>query len=75
MTDFERKTLDRLRELYMNGQLSDDFMVSNLKLTADYSNLKRLKDYADTHNLSIPGVKKCRNAFRLAGYYVITDPN
>ena len=75
MTDFERKTLDRLRELYMNGQLSDDFMVANLQLTADYSNLKRLKDYAATHKLSIPGVKKCRKPFRLAGYYVITDPN
>lgn len=75
MTDFERKTLERLRELYCNGQLSDNFMVANLKLTADYSNLKRLKDYADTYNLSVTGVKKYRKPFKLAGYYVITDPN
>ena len=75
MTEFERKTLERLRELYMSGELSDDFMVANLQLTADYSNLKRLKDYAATHQLSITGIKKCRNTFRLAGYYVITDPN
>ena len=75
MTDFEKKTLTDLELLIRSGKLTDSFMVSGLKLLADYSNLCRVKEYADRHGISPQGCVRYRNAFKLAGYNVITDPN
>lgn len=75
MNDFEKQTLERIRELVMEGKLSDPFMIEGLKLLADYSNLKNVKDYATEYKIRPQSVYRFRKPFRLAGYYVITDPN
>ena len=75
MTDFERKVLNRIEKLIVQGKLGDAFHIANLKQSADYSNLKRIKSYSKYHKISVPGIMKCRNPFQLADYWVITDPN
>ena len=41
MTEYEQNILNRIEELIHNHKLSNDFLVSNLKLSADYLNLQR----------------------------------
>ena len=75
LTDYEQLKLTELTELLLSGNVSDSFMVEGLKLLRDYSNLCSVKQYAKIHGLSVQGVLKYRNTFKLATFNVITNPD
>jgi len=58
MTEYEQNILDRISQLIHEGKLSNEFLVSNLKLSCDYLNLKRLSDYEKETGKSTQGLRK-----------------
>ena len=46
MTDVEKSYLDRLENKIYSGDISNEFLVSLMKLSETYLGLIRIKDYA-----------------------------
>lgn len=73
MTDYEQKIYNRIGQLIQNGKLSNDFLVSNLKLSVDYLNLKRVSDYSKENDKSTQGLRGNKNIIKICGYQLIID--
>jgi hypothetical protein len=58
MTDYENDILNKIAQLYIDGKVSDDFMVSNLKQSAEMLNLNRLSDVEKLTGKSTQGLRK-----------------
>lgn len=61
MTEFEQNILNRIENLIIEGKLSNEFLVKNIKLNGEYLGLKTKSDYARHKNISYPGVKTTKS--------------
>jgi len=57
MTKYEKDILNKIGQLVQDGKLSNDFLVSNLKLSVDFLNLQRISDYAKENGKSTQGLR------------------
>ena len=75
MTEYEQNILNRIEQLIHDGKLSNDFLVSNLKLSCDYLNLKRLSVYEKEYGKSTQGLRKHHKnkIIKICNYQLIID--
>lgn len=75
MTDFEQNILNRIENLIIEGKLSNEFLVKNIKLNGEYLGLKTKSDYARDKKISYPGVKdtKTRSVIDLFNVPFVID--
>ena len=75
MTKYEEDILNRIEELIHKGKLNNNFLVSNLKLSADYLNLQRIKDAAKENGITPQGFRKFHKSkiIKLCNYQFAYD--
>lgn len=73
MTEYENKVYNRIGQLIHDGKLSNDFLVSNLKLSAEYLNLQRISDYSKQNNISTQGLRGNKNIIKICNYQLIIN--
>jgi hypothetical protein len=73
MTKYEQDILNRIGSLIHEGKLSNDFLVSNLKLSVEYLNLQRISDYSKQNNISTQGLRGNKNIIKICNYQLIID--
>jgi len=61
MTEKEQNILKRIEELFINREVSNEFIVENIKLAGQYLNLQTVSDYAKTNKISYPAAMKNYN--------------
>ncbi len=71
MTDYEQKIYNRIGNLIHEGKLSTEFLVSNLKLSAEYLNLQRVSEYGKENDKSTQGLRGAKNIIKICGYQLI----
>ena len=57
MTEYEQNILNRIEQLYIEGMISNSFLVQNIKLSGDFLNLKTKSAYSASKGISYQGVK------------------
>ena len=60
MTDYEKDTLKKIESLIHEGKLTNDFLVANLQLSAEYLNLQRVETIAKETGKSNWWIRKSR---------------
>ena len=73
MTEYETDIINKIGQLVQKGKLSNDFLVSNLKLSVDLLNLKRVSKYAKEEGKSTQGLRGDKNIIKICGYQLIID--
>ena len=73
MTKYEQNIINKIGQLIQDGKLSNDFLVSNLKLSVDFLNLKRVSEYAKEEGKSTQGLRGSKNIIKICGYQLIID--
>jgi hypothetical protein len=73
MTKYEQDILNRIGSLIHEGKVSNEFLVSNLKLSVEYLNLQRISDYAEQNNISTQGLRGNKNIIKICNYQLIID--
>jgi hypothetical protein len=73
MTEYELNSLDKLGQAIEAGKWSNDGLVQLIKLSGDHLNLMTIPVYAELHNMSYAGVKKCRNIIKIFNVKFVID--
>jgi hypothetical protein len=73
MTKYEQDIINRIGELIHEGKVSNEFLVSNLKLSVEYLNLQRISDYSKQNNISTQGLRGNKNIIKICNYQLIID--
>ena len=73
MTKYEKDILNKIGQLVQDGKLSNDFLVSNLKLSVDFLNLQRISDYAKENGKSTQGLRGNKNIVKICNYQLIIN--
>lgn len=73
MTKYEQDILNRIGNLIHEGKLSNDFLISNLKLSVEYLNLQRISEYAKENSKSTQGLRGNKNIIEICGYQLIIN--
>ena len=68
MTKYEQNIINRIEELILEGKVSNDFLISNLKLSVSYLNLKRVSDYAKSEGKSTQGLRGSKKIIKICDY-------
>jgi hypothetical protein len=61
LSEYERKSLQKLGESILEGKWSNEGLVQLIELAGDYLNLQPLSDYAEKQNISYQAAKKNYN--------------
>ena len=73
LTDYERNAINKLGQSVQEGKWSNDGLVQLIKLSGEHLNLMTIPVYAELHNMSYAGVKKCRNIIKLFNVKFVID--
>jgi hypothetical protein len=73
MTEYETNIINRIGDLIHKGKLTNDFLVSNLKLSADYLNLKRVSDYGKENKKTTQGLRGSDKIIKICDYQLVID--
>ena len=75
MTDLERDILENIEKFIQEDKLSNEFLVSNLKLSVQYLNLMRISEYSDEISKSTQGIRKYETdkIINICGYQLIIN--
>jgi hypothetical protein len=73
MTEGEQLMLNIIAEITHNHGVSNEFLVSLLKLCEDYLNLQRVSDFAKENGVSTQGLRGNKNIIKICNYQLITD--
>ena len=71
MTGYEKNVKNRIGQLIHEGKLSNEFLVSCLKLCEDYLNLQRISDFAKENGVSTQGLRGNKNIIKICNYQLI----
>jgi hypothetical protein len=73
LSDYERKSLQKLGESIYQGKWSNDGLVQLIELSSDHLNLLSIQEYADKIGKSYNGIKKTRKTVKLLNHKYIID--
>lgn len=68
MTQKEQNIINRIEEIILTEGVSNEFLVSTLKLCAFYLQLERVSETAKKENKTTQGIRKFRNIVKICGY-------
>lgn len=69
MTKKEKDIINRIEDLILEGELSNDFLVQNIILSGSYLNLMTISDYAKRYNMQYSAAKKPYNGRRIEKFF------
>ena len=58
MNELEEEKLNELIKFISENNISNEFLIYNLKLSCDYLNLKSVKQYSDMIKKTTQGIRK-----------------
>lgn len=74
LSDYETRAINKFGQSVMDGQWSNDGLVSLLKvITDDFLQCKRVSNYAKQNRISTQGARKFRDVIDIDGYQFIID--
>lgn len=73
MNEYETKILNRIEQLIFEGKLSNEFLVSNLKLCSEYLNLQRISDASKNIGKTTQHLRKSDQVIKIAGYQLFIN--
>ena len=68
MTDKEIIIINRIEEIINVDGVSNDFLISMLKLCEQYLQLERVSKTAERENKTTQGIRKFRNIVKICDY-------
>ena len=68
MTQKEQNIINRIEEIITTDGVSNEFLVSLLKLSCEYLVLERVSETAKRENKTTQGIRKFRNIVKICGY-------
>lgn len=75
MTEKEQYILNEIEKAIFEGQISNEFLVENIKLSAQYLGLKTIKQYANDNKITPQAVYKAKKYIKLIDTKFIIDNN
>lgn len=77
MTELEKMCLEKLEKRILEIGVSNEFLVSLLKLTELYLSLERINDFSKKYGITTQGIRKSnkhkKNIIKICNYQVIID--
>ena len=73
LSEKERLIKQRLEELFYSDEISNNGLVSIMKLCEELLALKRVSTYAKQNKISTQGARKFRNTIKVCGYTLVID--
>ena len=74
LSDYEQKAIAKFGQSVLNGNWSNDGLVSLLKvITDDFLQLKRISHYSKDNEITTQGARKYRPVVRIDGFQFIVD--
>lgn len=68
MTQKEQNIINRIEEIITKEGISNEFLVSLLKLSEQYLQLERVSETAKREDKTTQGIRKFRNIVKICGY-------
>lgn len=68
MTQKEQNIINRIEEIILTEGVSNDFLVSMLKLCEQYLQLERVSKTAERENKTTQGIRKFRTIVKICDY-------
>jgi hypothetical protein len=77
MTELEKMYLEKLEKRILEIGVSNEFLVSLLKLTELYLSLESINDFSKKYGITTQGIRKSnkhkKNIIKICNYQVIID--
>lgn len=74
LSDYERKAIAKFGQSVLDGNWSNDGLVSLLKvITDDFLQLKRISRYSKDNKITTQGARKYRPVIRIDGFQFLVD--
>lgn len=73
MTEKEQNILIEIEKLIFEGQISNEFLVKNFKISALYLGLKNIKHFANDNKISPQAVYKSKKYVELINTKFVID--
>ena len=73
LTEYERKSLNKLGQSILDGNWTNDGLVQLIELCGDFLNINTIPDYCKKNAISYNGAKKFREVKIIFGVKFIID--